>query len=416
MNAIPGAGVAAPSSGRPAPGAARQSSLREHNLAVISQAIFASPEPISRAQLAVQTGMTRSTVSRLTEELLAARIVAEHHPTGGRPGRPAVPLTPARGSFAGLGLQVNVDYMAGRVMDLTGAILAEEHVEGDFESSDAAAVLARAGDLARRLLDRTRASGARVAQACLALPGLVDAASGRLLLAPNLGWHEVRPAELMGADALPAGTELVIDNDANLAAYGLASTAPGRAAPSSTFIYVGGDIGVGAAIVAEGTVVLGKHGWAGEIGHVAVEPAGPQCHCGARGCLERYAGKHAVLEAAGLPPDVSTAALAEAAASGYGAARAAVERAAWALGIALAGVVNLVDVDEVVLGAGYIPLVDLLRPGVEEQLRLRTLASPWMRVLLRGAPDDPAPAATGGAMRALRTVIQQPAAWTGTFA
>ena len=397
-------------------GAARQSSLREHNLALASETIFASA-PLSRARLAAATGMTRSTVSRLVDELIRAGIVAEHDPRGvGGPGRPAVPLTPAGGTIVGLGLQVNVDYMAGRVMDLTGAIVAEEHVAGDFEASDPGAVLSAAGDLTRDLVDRATATGARVARAHLGLPGLVDISTQRLLLAPNLGWHELTPADLMGPGLLPPGVELHIDNDANLAAYGVAHEAPGRVAESSTFVYVAGDIGVGAGIVTGGRLVRGQHGWAGEIGHVSIEPTGPQCHCGARGCLERYAGKHAMLEAAALPTTATPAELAAAAASGYGAPRVAVERAAWALGIALAGTVNVIDVDEIVLGAAFIPLVDLLRPGIEEQLRVRTLAGPWSSTTLRVAPVDAAPAATGGAMRALEWVAREPAAWIDAVA
>ncbi|PFG40327.1 putative NBD/HSP70 family sugar kinase [Georgenia soli] len=397
-------------------GAARQSSLREHNLAVTCQTVFASA-PISRARLAAATGLTRSTVSRLVEELVQAGIVVEHDARGaGRPGRPAVPLAPAKGTIVGLGLQVNVDYMAGRVMDLTGAVVAEEYVAGDFESSDPVTVLRAAGDLTRDLVARATATGARVARACLGLPGLVETRSRRLLLAPNLGWHELAPADLMGPGLLPPGADLLVDNDANLAAYGIAHAAPGRVAESGTFLYVAGDIGVGAAIVVNGRVIRGQHGWAGEIGHVSIEPNGPQCHCGARGCLERYAGKHAVLEAAGLPTTAAPADLAAAAAAGYGAPRVAVERAAWALGIALSGTVNVVDVGEIVLGAGFIPLIDQLRPGVEEQLRVRTLAGPWSSTVLRVAPPDPAPAATGGAMRALEWVAREPAAWIDALA
>ncbi|GAA4418397.1 ROK family protein [Georgenia halophila] len=395
-------------------GAARQSSLREHNLAVVCRTVFASPVPLSRARLAAETGMTRSTVSRLTEELVRAGLITERDADdSGRPGRPAVPLAPASGSVAGLGLHVNVDYMAGRVTDLTGGVIAEEHVTGDFEESDAAEVLGRAGELAARLVRRSELAGARVARACLGLPGLVDADAGRLLLAPNLGWQDVVPRALMGEDALPAGVELDVDNDAHIAAYGIAHAAPGRVAERSTFVYVAGDIGVGAAIVSAGRVVGGQHGWAGEIGHVSIEPGGPSCHCGARGCLEAYAGKHAVMSAAGLPATASSAALRAALEGGEPAARAAVERAAWALGIALASTVNIVDADEIVLGTGFVPFVDELRPAIEEQLAVRTLAGPWSSVALRAALPDPAPAATGGALRALEAVIADPASWIG---
>ncbi|WP_052436921.1 MarR family transcriptional regulator [Georgenia sp. SUBG003] len=191
---------------RSASGAARQSSLREHNLALTCTTIFAEA-PVSRARLAARTGMTRSTVSRLVEELIQAGIVVEQDALGaGRPGRPAVPLSPAKGTIVGLGLHVNVDYMAGRVMDLTGAIVAEEYVAGDFASSDPVAVLRDAGEMVRDLVARATAAGARVARAYLGLPGLMETGTQRLLLAPNLGWHELVPAELLGAGVLRPGS------------------------------------------------------------------------------------------------------------------------------------------------------------------------------------------------------------------
>ncbi len=390
---------------------ARQSSLREHNLALVCRAVFASPVPLSRARLAAQTGLTRSTVSRLAEELIRAGLIAENEADGsGRPGRPAVPLTPAAGTVAGLGLHVNVDYVTGRVVDLTGAVLAAATLPGDFEDSDPTAVLPLAGGLAARLVRQAEERGARVARACLSLPGLVDAAAGRLLLAPNLGWSDLAPAAMLG-EALPAAMAVEIGNDAHVAAYGIARAAPGRVAAQSSFVYVAGDVGVGGAIVSDGEVSGGRHGWAGEVGHVVIEPDGPACHCGARGCLETYAGRRSVLAAAGLSPTASPEDVAAAVARGDDAARTAVERAAWALGVALASTVNVVDADEIVLGTGFIPLMDQLRPGVEAQLAARTLAGPWSRVSLRAAPADPAPAATGGALRALETVIADPAGW-----
>src|SRR5699024_7988521 len=90
---------------------ARQETLRESNLLLITEEIFASTEPMSRADLAIRTGMTRSTVSRLVDDLLAAGIVREGSPmAGGTRGRPAVPLTPARKTLLGLGVEVNVDF------------------------------------------------------------------------------------------------------------------------------------------------------------------------------------------------------------------------------------------------------------------------------------------------------------------
>lgn len=388
----------------------RQASLRSHNLGVVVRAIFDSDEPISRAHVARQTGMTRSTVSRLTEELLAARLVTEQEPpTSRRRGRPAVPLAPMPGTIAGMGLEVNVDYIAGRIVDLAGTIVAEGLVTGDFEDSDPAEVLPALGRLGHRLLTDTTRAGLTIAGTCLALPGLVDASAGRLLLAPNLDWRDVDPAEPL-RDAVPRGTTLQVANEADVAGYAQAMSRPGHQLHEDTFMYVSGGIGVGAAVVEHGRVAGGQRGWAGEIGHVTIEPDGPECHCGSQGCLERYAGIAAIAAEAGLPRGTTPAGIA-AAARTDARVRRAIDRAAWALGTALAGAVNVVDVATVMLGGSYAPLFPLLQPGISAELKRRVLSSSVAEVRVRPADLTAAAPATGGAMRMLDPVLDDPAAW-----
>ncbi|GMA24337.1 hypothetical protein GCM10025864_20960 [Luteimicrobium album] len=283
---------------------ARQASLREHNLALVARSVFGAAEPPSRAAVAVATGLTRATVGSLVDQLVAGRVVAELAPAPGQVGRPAVPLVPAPRTVVGLGLEVNVDYVGVRALDLSGATVAER-IEGapggapaDFSGSDPVRVLARVGDLARDVVAEIEAEGMRVAGTRLALPGLVDARAGFLQVAPNLGWESLAPVPLLGP--LPAGVEIA--NEANLA--GLAQLPFGQFAASghdgTTFVHVSGDVGIGAAIVLDGQLYLGRHGWAGEIGHVVVDPSGPRCRCGATGCLEQLAGKDAILRGLGL--------------------------------------------------------------------------------------------------------------------
>ncbi len=126
--------------------------------------------------------------------------------------------------------------------------------------------------------------------AALALPGLVSGGSVRQ--APNLGWNEV-PAQELFADALAAlrpghpALPVASENEANLAA--LAELWFGGLGDVRSFLYLTGEIGVGGALVLNGELLRGAHGFAGEIGHVVVDPAGPECRCGSRGCLEQYA-------------------------------------------------------------------------------------------------------------------------------
>lgn len=389
---------------------ARQSTLRTANLALVARRVLSSPGPVSRAGVAAATGMTRSTASRLADDLVTAGILAELDPapsTG--PGRPAVPLAPPRGTFMALGLEVNVAHMAVRAIDLSGQVLAEHVVVDDFADSDPATVLARLAGLAADVLAADDVARARAVGAALALPGLVS--GDRLLRAPNLGWRHVRPAEHLGAVLAPAGLELRLGNEANYGAITVGRERP--AAPPSwpSFIYLSGENGIGAGIVREGRIVVGANGFAGEIGHIQVDPDGPRCSCGNRGCVERYAGRRLILAASGLPDDARPETLVDAWRAGDERARGAVSRAARALGAGLGAAINLLDIPVVVLGGHLAPLAQVLRPELESELERRALASAWSAPRIMTAADDQMSGATGAAWSLLEDVVADPSAW-----
>jgi predicted NBD/HSP70 family sugar kinase len=404
------AGTARETATRTGPGAARQHTLRERNLELVARAVYEVPEPLSRAGVAAATGLARATVSTLVDQLVAAGLVRELPAvTGGRAGRPAVPLVPAPRSVVGLGLEVNVDYLGARVLDLTGEVVSEQVVPGALHDSDPTVVLRRLGALAREVSDGVEASGMTVAGARLALPGLVDPRTGLLEVAPNLGWSSLDPVPLLGLGDL----DVRIANEAKLAALAELAGGSDVAAPDS-FIFVSGDVGIGAAIVVDRELFLGERGWNGEIGHVVVDPAGPRCSCGAFGCLEQYAGKEAMMRAAGLPPDSPLSALVtrltEAGTAGPADGRAALP-AGRALGSALADFVNLLDVSTLVLGGAYTELLPWLRADVEEVLADRVLSAPFVDLDVRAAQAGPQAALTGGARAVLQAVLADPAAW-----
>ena len=393
---------------------ARQSSLRTSNLALLASRVFSSPEPVSRADIAAETGMTRSTASRLADELVAIGLVRELDPVASSgPGRPAVPLLPARGTFVALGLEVNVSRMAVRAVDLAGQVLAERIVVDDFSSSDAPAVLGRLADLLEPIASIGAVGSARLVGAALALPGLVR--DNTLLRAPNLGWSDIRPAEVLAPVLDRLGAGLVVENEADLAALTTARVRPGAPGEHRDFIYLSGENGVGAGIVRNSEVWLGANGFAGEIGHIQVDPKGPECGCGNRGCLERFAGRRAILNAAGLPRGAGSEELLKAceddASPHHERARRAVDAAADALGIALGTAINILDIPAVVLGGHLAPLTGLLAPPLQKILNRRVLASRWSAPQILPAPDDETPGATGVAWSLLEGVIADPAAW-----
>ncbi|MFN2540340.1 MAG: ROK family protein [Mycobacteriales bacterium] len=378
---------------------ARQASLRAANLGLVLRTLCGSASALSRADLAARTGMTRATAARLVDELVEAGLADElERSAEGRRGRPATPLRPG-GSVAALGLQIDVTYLAARVINLRGEVVAERVEQADLVDSDPRPVLARLRQLARQA-SKDVPAGSQLIGAGLALPGIVDSQRGVLLRAPNLGWEELRIGSALGQPVR-------VGNEADLAALTVAQTAPGRSSELQDFLYVSGNVGVGGAAVLAGRIMTGSHGRGGEIGHVCVDASGPRCGCGARGCLEQYAGQHALLQAAGLPPTSPVELVAVRANDGDPRAQQALTAAVSALGIALGGVINVLDISTVVLG-GHL---GVLSPGLEQQLEARVLSSQWGRPRVLVAPTTSAPAATGAALHCLTELLQQPGRW-----
>ena len=402
---------------------AGQRSLREHNLSLVFSHVRDYDAPPSRADIAESTGLTKATVSSLVTTLIDAGLVVEGDTVSShRAGRPAIPLYVAQSSVAALGLEVNVDFFGVRAIDISGRVLTESITRENLRGSSPEDVL---GQLVRLVVDkvtRLERDGVRLVGASLALPGIADHPAWPLRLAPNLGWRDVDVREVLAdqvasldATIIPESrrllSELLVerlttDNEANLAAR-----VEIDAHKDSSFIYVSGEVGIGAAIVVKGQVFSGLHGWAGEIGHVAVNPTGPLCACGSAGCLEIYAGKRSLMAAAGLGDRSDGADLVSALARDDAQAVEAIRIAADALGIALANCMNLVDVNHVVLGGDFAPLCEALTPGLMAQLSARVLASRWVgsELSVRASTAGSYPAITGGAMAALDPVMANPA-------
>jgi predicted NBD/HSP70 family sugar kinase len=283
------------------------------------------------------------------------------------------------------------------VVDLAGTVRHRLMEPGDQRLVDPRTAIAGLGRLAARARDLAEADGLTIAGAALAVPGLV-AAGGVVRIAPNLGWQDVTVGDL------PDGLVMTVDNEANLAALGERDLGE----LPRDFVYVSGEIGIGAGIVLDGALYRGSRGWSGEIGHIPINPDGPACRCGARGCLEQYAGQEAVLRAAGA---ADVAALARAAAAGHPAALAALTAAGAALGMAVATVVNLLDVRTIVLGGSYASLLPWLRDGIAAEAGRRVLTAAWSPVQLIAATLGPDAAMLGAAGSVLRTVLDDPAAW-----
>src|SRR2546430_808256 len=167
-----------------------QSSLRAHNMALVLRQVATTNRPVSRADVAAATGLARATVSTLVDELVRGRLVAEIGPAPrAGAGRPATGLVLAGTGPAGLGLEINVDYLAACVLDLAGTVRhrttewVDQRGRGPEEVARSLANLARGAAVAAGEL------GLDIVGTAVAVPGLVE--GGLVRLAPNLGWRGV---------------------------------------------------------------------------------------------------------------------------------------------------------------------------------------------------------------------------------
>lgn len=387
---------------------ARQERLRELNLGLVFREVLAADAPLSRTELAAATGLTRPTITRIVEELLAGRLVTE---TGtnpdGRAGRPRVGLTLSRTGPAGLGLDIRSDGLAACVVDLAGRV---RHLAfAPLTDTDAPAVLERLGRMAAEAVTATAAEDLTVVTATLAVPGPVD--GGIVRTAPALGWRDVPAADLLDAALSGLGLATAVDSEANLAARGeLHATGADRAL--THFVYVSGGLDIGAGLVMDGRLMRGARGWGGELGHVTVDPEGKPCRCGSRGCLQTYASLPALLGGEVVPAGASPeSVILGRADAGRPETLAALDAAASALGVALANVCNLLGVDTVFLGGSFALLDSWLSAGVQAELSQRVLFADWAPVTVRPATIGPDAAAIGAALAVVDRVSADPSAW-----
>lgn len=318
-------------------------------------------------------------MSSVVSDLLDLDLVRELETrASGRPGRPATDVAVNTESVAGLGLEINVDAVAASIVDLGGQERATFRRHADNRARASAKVFADLRFLAKQALRAAADEHIRVPGATLALPGLVDPATGHVFVAPNLHWLDVT-GDVRTTLRLPGTLRLRCDNEANLAA--LAELRFGVGVGLTSFVYVsaGSEVGVGSGMVVDGRLSSGAHGFAGEVGHITVDPTGAPCGCGARGCLE-------TLVRADAPEDQLIIALAT----------------------ALRSVVHLVDPEAVVLGGHLGARGPAFAGAVEDRLAAVTLGGRWRRCQILTGTFGADAALVGGATAALEDVLADP--------
>ncbi len=330
------------------PGNATHDDVRRYNLGRILRHVHTHGST-SRSELVALMRLNRSTVADLVATLGALGLVVEETGSRGSVGRPSLVVSPVPEAAAVLAFRVDVHEIAGAVIGLGGRVLARRSVAGDGWTPDGA--VAAMGELAAGLLD-DEGGAAIIVGVGVSIAGTVDAHGSLIRRAPNLGWLDVSLAEPLAAVLEPllgSRPEIRVGNDANLGA--VAERLRGAAVGAQYVIYVQGGVGIGAGIVADGRLLSGAGGFAGEAGHMIVDPGGRLCSCGAHGCWETVAGRDAILEAAGrdLTLGAFAALVADAEAGDPRAKAAMADAVRWTM-LGLRALVTVVNPEVVILG------------------------------------------------------------------
>jgi glucokinase len=261
-----------------------------------------------------------------------------------------------------IGIDIGGTKIAGLLVDEEGAV--HERIERGTPAEDVEATMERIYSVGAELAPGAVAIGIGAA-------GMVDFEAGVMRSAPNLAWREVAIRDLV-SDRV--GLPCLLDNDANAAGWGEFRFGAAREYEESALMVTVGT-GIGGAIISGGRLYRGAHGFAAEIGHVIVEPDGPQCGCGNRGCWEQVASGKALdrLGAAAAEKDrtilisrlaegntVSGRYVADAARQGDAVAAGIFEEVGRRLGQGIAGLVNVLDPEAVVVGGGVAEEGDLI--------------------------------------------------------
>lgn len=238
------------------------------------------------------------------------------------------------------------------------------------------AVVADVIDSVRELQAEAGFDSADVRSVGIGIPGLVDAAAGRVLHAVNLGVESLDLARLAHARL---GVPVALENDVKAAAIGAAAVRGGS--PGASMAYLNLGTGVAAGIVKDGVLWRGARGTAGEVGHISVDPAGRLCTCGQRGCIETLCGGGALARAWGRPGALPVRDIFDAADQGD--TEALLLRADLARGAAAAVRVLVLstDVETVVIGGGLTALGERLESGIRSALIADAAGSPFLRSL-----------------------------------
>jgi glucokinase-like ROK family protein len=364
-----------------------QSLVREINLSVIMNHLRKNA-PISRAALAETTGLNKTTVSSLVNELIDRQFVKEIGFAAPSSGRPAIQLklNPTAGYI--ISCEIGVEFILVICTDFSPKII-WRHEEQIDPTIGQRAILDRALSILHEAMQVGGPACGTLLGMAVGVPGLVDQATGSLLFAPNLGWKDLQIRSILQESF---NVPLFVDNEANIAALG--EHYFGAAQGYDEVLYISAGVGLGGGIVHGGRLFSGVTGVGAEFGHMTVDPDGEVCKCGNQGCWETQvsqlalfreiwrridAGENSRLSemTGGRRSLLTVPLIVNAARVGDAVALDALEMIGRNLGIGIASLVNGLNPELVVFG-GILSLAgEFLMPVIEKELNQRALR--WNR-------------------------------------
>jgi glucokinase-like ROK family protein len=341
-----------------------------------------APGGISRVQLAQRMYLTRAAVTSIVNDLMECGVICESNSRISTAGRPpiALEINPQRGFVAGV--DMGATHISIVIANCAARVIAEKQTLFNIDDGPDTC-LDRADSLLRETLQQAGIELRELLAIGMGVPGPIMSEAGMVVAPPIMpGWDRYPiPATLEKRWNCP----ISLNNDAELGAVGEWAYGAARSAANLAYIKVG--TGVGAGLLLDGHIYRGATGSAGEIGHLTIDPHGTLCTCGNRGCLETFArataiarqareivAKNQPTELAQFGRDQITAPLvADAARHGDLAAQQIIAEAGAQLGVALAGLVNLINPNMVVVGGGVAQIGDLFLEPVRREVKRRSL-------------------------------------------
>lgn len=324
----------------------RAANVRAHNREVVLRLVWSERE-ISRAEVARRTSLSRSTVSNIVDELFETGLLRDAGAGQSMGGKPPKMMAFHDDVYGIIGVDLGATHLGVALTNLRGHMVQHRQVDHDVRN-DPKGTIAKLTELIRELVGDCPRTMTRVIGIGLAVPTPVDPAQPNTFSPRVLPkWRNVRLAEVLEAEFQ---VPVLADNDANLGA--LAEHWWGAGRDGHDLAYLKLATGIGCGLVLDGSIYRGARFLAGEMGHVSVDPNGPVCSCGQRGCLVTFVGTPAVLARAVSNGSVYAdfPALVAGAGNGEAVAIDVIAEAASHLSIAIWNLVNVVNPATVVLG------------------------------------------------------------------